>query len=130
MKCAAGLVIAALGAASFGVAPARATDITMDTVVLGGLDKVAARVNTFNDRVGQPVKFGTLEIVARTCVTHPPEESPENAAFLEVFDTQPGKPRTKVFSGWMFASSPALSALDHPVYDIWVLKCESSGAKK
>src|SRR5689334_6667575 len=110
--------------------PAFATDITMDTVVLGGLDKVAARVDTFKDKVGEPVHFGTLEIVARTCVTHPPEEEPENAAFVEVYDTQPGKARAKVFSGWMFASSPALSALDHPVYDIWVLRCESSKAAK
>ena len=111
-------------------APAAATDISMDTVVLGGLDKVAARVNTFKDKVGDTVRFGTLEIVARTCVTHPPEEQPENAAFLEVYDTQPGKARAKVFSGWMFASSPALSAMDNPVYDIWVLRCESSTARK
>lgn len=110
--------------------PALATDITMDTVVLGGLDKVAARVSTLKDKVGDTVHFGTLEIVARTCVTHPPEEQPENAAYLEVYDTQPGKERTKVFSGWMFASSPALSALDHPVYDIWVLKCENSKASQ
>jgi hypothetical protein len=114
----------------FLTTPALATDITMDTVVLGGLDKVAARVNTFKDKVGETVHFGTLEIVARTCVTHPPEERPENAAFLEVYDIQPGKARTKVFSGWMFASSPALSALDHPVYDIWVLKCEDSKSRK
>ena len=104
---------------------ARATDITMDTVVLGGLDKVAARVNTFKDRVGQSAKFGTLEVIARTCVTHPPEEPPENAAFVEVYDTPEGKQRSKVFSGWMFASSPALSALDHPVYDIWAVDCRS-----
>ena len=117
-----------------GVAGAAfATDIPMDTVVLGGLDKVAARVNTFKDRVGQPVKFGTLEIIARTCVTHPPEEQPENAAFrprgLSRFTPQ-GQPRAKVFSGWMFASSPALSALDHPVYDIWVLRCENSASRR
>ncbi|MHB1205778.1 MAG: DUF2155 domain-containing protein [Rhodospirillaceae bacterium] len=110
--------------------PAQATDITMDTVVLGGLDKVAARVNTFKDRVGESAKFGTLEVIARTCVTHPPEEPPENAAFVEVYDTPEGKQRSKVFSGWMFASSPALSALDHPVYDIWVLRCESSAKAK
>ena len=112
----------------FLAAPAFATDIPMDTVVLGGLDKVAGRVSTFKDKVGETAHLGTLEIVARTCVTHPPEEQPENAAFLEVYDTQSGKERIKVFSGWMFASSPALSAMDHPVYDIWVLKCESSKA--
>ena len=71
--------------------PAFATDIPMDTVVLGGLDKVAGRVSTFKDKVGETAHLGTLEVVARTCVTRPPEEQPENAAFLEVYDTQPGK---------------------------------------
>ena len=101
----------------------------MDTVVLGGLDKVAARVNTFKDRVGETAKFGSLEVIARTCVTHPPEEPPENAAFVEIYDTPQGKARTKVFSGWMFASTPALSALDHAVYDVWVMRCENSAKK-
>lgn len=114
---------------TLGVSAASATDIPKDTIVLGGLDKVAARVNTVTGKVGSPVTFGTLEIVARTCVSHPPEETPENAAFLEIFQTV-GKEKQKVFSGWMFGSSPALSALDHPVYDIWVLRCESSTASK
>jgi hypothetical protein len=108
------------------VAPAAATDITMNGVVFGGLDKVTARVENISGKTGAPMKFGTLEIIARTCVTHPPEETPENAAFVEVFQQQPGKERAKIFSGWMFSSNPALSALDHPVYDIWVLRCENS----
>jgi hypothetical protein len=109
---------------------AQATDIPMDTIVLGGLDKVAARVSTFSGKVGQPVAFGTLEIKADTCVTHPPEETPENAAFLEIFQLLDGGKKEKVFSGWMFGSSPALSALDHPVYDVWVMRCENSKASK
>ena len=115
---------------AFGIAlaPAFATDITMNGVVLGGLDKVTARVQNVSGKVGAPMKFGTLEIVARTCVTHPPEETPENAAFIEVFEQQPGRQRAKVFSGWMFSSNPALSALDHPVYDIWVLRCENNAS--
>ena len=119
-------VIAALFVAA--VTPASATDITMNGVVLGGLDKVTARVQNVTGTVGTPVKFGTLEIIARTCVAHPPEETPENAAFIEVFEQQPGRQRAKVFSGWMFSSNPALSALDHPVYDIWVLRCENSAS--
>ncbi len=111
-------------------APSRATDIPLDTVVLGGLDKVAARVSTFSGSVGAPIKFGTLEIRADTCVTHPPEETPENAAFLEIFQLLDGGKKEKVFSGWMFGSSPALSALDHPVYDVWVMRCENSKASK
>ena len=109
---------------------ARATDIPNDTIVLGGLDKVAARVNTVTGKVGAPVMFGTLEIVAKTCVSHPPEETPENASFLEIYQLLENGKKDKVFSGWMFASSPALSALDHPVYDVWVLRCENSKDSK
>ncbi len=119
-----------IGMLGLGVAAkSSAADIPMDTIVLGGLDKVAARVNTVSGKVGSSVKFGTLEIIARTCVSRPPEETPENAAFLEIYQLG-GKDKPRVFSGWMFASSPALSALDHPVYDIWVLRCENSAASK
>ncbi len=100
--------------------------IAMDIVVLGALDKVTARVNTLKGLVGTPVKFGMLEIVAQTCVTTPPEDPPESAAFMEIYQVQEGEEEQQVFSGWMFASSPALSALDHPVYDVWVLGCEAS----
>ena len=126
--------VAIFVAAVLGAGAASATDIPMDTIVLGGLDKVGGRVNNFSGQVGVPMTFGTLEIVARTCVTRPPEETPENAAFLEIFQMQDGSgpvtEKKKIFSGWMFASSPALSALDHPVYDVWVLRCESSAASK
>ncbi len=113
-------------------APAALNDngITMDTVVLGALDKVTARVNTLKGPVGLPVKFGTLEIVAQTCVTTPPEDPPESAAFLQIFQIQEDKEEQQVFGGWMFASSPALSAMDHPVYDVWVLGCEDSARSK
>lgn len=125
-----GMTIGAIAALILTASVASATDIPMDTIVLGGLDKVAARVNTFSGKVGAPITFGTLEIRADTCVTHPPEDTPENAAFLEIFQLLDGGKKEKVFSGWMFGSSPALSALDHPVYDVWVMRCENSKASK
>jgi hypothetical protein len=109
--------------------PAAATEIPTDTVVLGALDKVSGRVNTIRGSVGQPMTFGRLQIVARTCLTRPPEEQPENSAFLEISQTLPKTKEEKseqVFSGWMFSSNPAISAMDHPVYDVWVLSCELS----
>ncbi len=111
-------------------APVSATDIPMGAVVFGTLDKVTGRVNTVAGRIDAPVRFGTLEIVPRSCFTHPPEEPPENAAFVEIYDVPENGDKKKVFGGWMYASSPALSALDHPVYDLWVLRCESSKASK
>jgi len=109
---------------------AAATDIPNDTVVLRALDKVSGQVNTIKGTVGQVLTFGTLQIVVRTCVNHPPEEPPESAAFLEVTEPQTKAPPKQIFSGWMFASTPAISAMDDPVYDIWVLHCENSAASK
>ncbi len=94
-----------------------------ETVVMQGLDKVTARVSTFEVPIGVSVRFGTLQIYARACDRTPPEDPPESAAYLEVFEIKPGERRNALFSGWMFASSPALSALEHPVYDVWVLEC-------
>lgn len=91
--------------------------------VLQGLDKVTARVSTFGAPIGVAVHFGTLEIVAETCVKKPPEEPPETAAFLDIFEIKPDQPRQKIFSGWMFASSPGLNPLEHPVYDVWLKDC-------
>ena len=93
--------------------------------VLEGLDKITARVSKFEAPVGTPVQFGTLAIRVRDCEKSPPEETPESAAFLEIDDTRTGEVRTRVFSGWMFASSPALSALEHPVYDVILLDCKA-----
>jgi hypothetical protein len=95
----------------------------MDTVLLQGLDKITARVSQIKVPVGGTVTFGALQITARACDKHPPEEAPEAAAFLEVVEVKPDEKPVQRFSGWMFASSPALSGMEHPVYDIVVLDC-------
>ncbi len=92
-------------------------------VLLQGLDKITARVSTFEAPVSQMIRFGTLRITARHCQKRPPTEPPESAAFLEILDQHPEAPPVRLFTGWMFASSPALSGLEHPVYDVWVLDC-------
>ncbi len=94
--------------------------------VLQGLDKVTARVSTIQAPIDEAVRFGTLRITARTCTKTPPEEPPETTVFLEVIEARPGESPLRVFSGWMFASSPALSAMEHPVYDVWVIDCKSA----
>jgi hypothetical protein len=100
--------------------------------VLQGLDKVTARISTVHAPLDQPTRFGTLEVVARTCRETPPTEPPESAAFLEIRELPPASDTNGVpvdlFSGWMFASSPAVSALAHPVYDIWVVDCAEPSA--
>ena len=120
------LVAAAIaGAALWAPLPAAAQALPSGIAVLQGLDKVTARISTIRAPVDVSVRFGTLLIQARTCQKKPPEEPPETAVFLEIYDTRSGGPPELVFTGWMFASSPALSALEHPVYDIWALDCAS-----
>ncbi len=99
------------------------TAAAQDVAVLQGLDKVTARISTIDAPIDDRIRFGTLSIVVRHCRKMPPEEPPETTAFLEIDDVKPDEQPVRLFSGWMFASSPALSALEHPVYDVWVIGC-------
>lgn len=98
-------------------------------VILGGLDKVAARTARLEVNMKQKVFYNTLIVTVHACKTRPPEEPPESAAFLEVQERKPDGTVQRIFSGWMFASSPALNALEHPVYDVWVISCKTVPAK-
>jgi hypothetical protein len=113
-----GLLLGLLGSAS-----AHAADLVYDKAVLQGMDKITGRIIKFDAPVGQSVHYGTLEMIVRTCRKHPPEETPESAAFIDIWEIKTGEAATSLFRGWMFASSPALSALEHPVYDVWVADC-------
>ncbi len=110
------------GALTTGAALAAPAEIA----VLQGLDKITARISTIEAPIGATVSFGALQITARACDKRPPEEPPESAAFLEIVEVKPDEPPTTRFIGWMFASSPALSALEHPVYDLWVIDCTNA----
>lgn len=115
-----------------------------DTVILRALDKITGRSTDFEMLVGEPKVYGSLRIDLETCFQTPPEEPPESVAFLKVTTATSRQVQTMAaprelteeelsvseaedadirFSGWMFASSPGLSALEHPVYDIWVIAC-------
>lgn len=104
-------------------APSAAFAIPGDKVIMQGLDKVTARISTFEIGLEEEVAFGTLRIRLRACDRTPPEEPPESAAFFEIIEIRPDERPETLFTGWMFASSPALSALEHPVYDVWVKEC-------
>lgn len=98
-------------------------DIATKQLILRGVDKITGRVSTMTATVQRPLTFGTLTIVAERCLAKPQEEMPENAAFLKVYENTKDDPKKQVFNGWMFSSNPALSAMEHPIYDIWVLSC-------
>ena len=122
------LIAATLGGIAVGLVAvgSSATADPMQTAVLQGLDKITARVSTIEAPIGMPVYFGALEITVNACDKRPPEEPPESTAFLEVVERKVNEEPHVLFSGWMFASSPAVSALEHPVYDIWVLDCTTA----
>ena len=90
---------------------------------LQGLDKVTARTQRFYAPVGEATRFGTLEITVGDCLVNTPDAPPESVAYLTIVDHKPGQSEEKLFAGWMFASTPSLSALDHGVYDVRVLSC-------
>ena len=102
--------------------------IESQTAELQLLDKITARISTKSVSVGGGTEFGTLKLRVHYCAYRPPEEPPENVAFIMIFDNgyaeeKPKKAQKALFSGWMFASSPAISGLEHPVYDVTLLSC-------
>lgn len=96
-----------------------------DAAVLRSLNKVTAKSQAFDTPVGTTIRFGTLEVAVHRCWKSRPEERPENAALLEVTELKPGESPQRVFLGWMFSSSPGLSGLEHPVYDVTLIACET-----
>lgn len=107
-----------------------AADVATRQLVLRGVDKITGHVSTMMAVVNKPLTFGTLTIVPERCLTKPQEEMPENAAYLSIYEKTKDNPKAKVFNGWMFSSNPALSAMEHPIYDIWVLKCLNQDTKE
>lgn len=95
-------------------------------VALRGLDKITGRPTNIFAPIGLPVNFASLTITARYCYSTPPSEPPETTAFIEIVDHRPDQPQTRVFSGWMHASSPSLNGLQHPLYDVWVISCKTN----
>ena len=135
-----GLAVSALAVTS----PATALE-PRTGVVLRALDKITGDSIDLDSRIGETIEFGRLEITVRACFQAPPEDTPESAAYIEVESTTPedrerlpggqdgdagsgsqGAADAHVFSGWMFASSPGLNALDHPTYDVWVISCKTA----
>ena len=106
------------------------TNVWLDgrVATMQALDKITARISTLTAPVGEAWQFGTLEVTVQRCAFHPPEETPENAAFVVIHDLgyDQSVAAAEVFSGWMFSSSPAISALEHPVYDISLLACSNN----
>lgn len=127
MARAALISLALLAIVGASLEPAVAADAPARVAILQGLDKTTARVTKFPAPVGQTVSFGTLKITVKDCRKRPPEQEPESAAYVDIDEVlqDQGAPK-HLFSGWMFASSPALNSVEDPVYDVWLLDCKTT----
>ncbi len=100
-----------------------AEDISANTARMQAMDKITGRVSEIDVPVNGITNFGSFSILVRKCVTKSPEETPENTAFVDVVDNYKTDNPVNIFKGWMFSSTPALNAVEHPIYDVWLLKC-------
>ena len=96
--------------------------------MLRGLEKITGRPTNITAPIGKPVMFATLTITARFCYSTPPNEPPETAAFVQIEDHRQEQGARRIFSGWMYGSSPGLNAVEHPLYDVWVISCNNNAA--
>jgi hypothetical protein len=100
-----------------------AQKIANGRAVFSGLDKITGRIISFDAAIGETVQFGALQVTARVCYTRPPTEPTNTDAFVEVDEVTLQGEIKRIFSGWMFASSPGLHAVEHPIYDVWLTDC-------
>jgi hypothetical protein len=94
------------------------------TAVFSGLDKITGRTITFDVAINETVQFGALQVTPRVCYSRPPTETPQTDAFVEVDEVTLKGEIKRIFTGWMFAASPGLHAVEHPIYDVWLTDCK------
>jgi hypothetical protein len=116
-----------LPAALTPLGSARADRIAHPAAVFSGLDKITGRIISFEVAADETVQFGTLQITERACYTRPATEAPQTTTFVEVDEVGEKNDYKRIFSGWMFAASPGLHGIEHPVYDIWLTDCKGGG---
>lgn len=110
--------------AASGGTDALAEKISNPVAVFSGLDKITGRIISFDVYIGETVQFGALQVTPKVCHTRPATESPLTTAFVQVDEITLNNEVRRIFSGWMFADSPGLNAVEHPVYDVWLTSCK------
>lgn len=116
-------VIAAAAAFFAGAGNAGAQRFENQVAVFAALDKVTARISKLEIPLNQAAEFGSLKVTPRTCFSRAPDEPPKTSTFVEVEETMLDGQKKKIFSGWMFAESPGLNAVEHPIFDVWLTGC-------
>ncbi len=105
---------------------ALAEKIENDVAVFAALDKVTARISHLQVPIGEQVRFGALVVTPRVCFSRDPTEPPLTSGFVEVDEVKLNGETQRIFTGWMFAESPGLHAVEHPVFDVWLTACKTS----
>ncbi len=123
MPALAGAAMAALAALAAPIA-AFADKISNPVAVFDGLDKITGRIISFEVAINETVQFGALQITPRVCYSRPPTEAPQTDVFAQVDEIDEQKQLKRIFSGWMFADSPGLHGIEHPIFDIWLTECK------
>jgi hypothetical protein len=100
--------------------------IANPTAVFSGLDKITGRIISFDVAINETVRFGALEVTPRACYSRPPTEAPSTDGFIEVDELTLQGEIKRIFSGWMFAASPGLNAVEHSIYDVWLTDCKGA----
>ncbi len=98
--------------------------------MFSGLDKITGRIIAFDVALNETVQFGALQVTPRVCYTRPPTETSNTDAFIEVDEITLQGEIKRIFTGWMFAASPGLHAIEHPIYDIWLADCKGAAAAR
>ena len=118
------ILVALAASLAFGASSARAERISNAVAVFAALDKVTGRVSPLEIKMGQTVAFGALKVTARACYTRPPTENPLTSAFIEVDELLLDGSAKRIFTGWTFAESPGIHAVEHPTFDVWLTSCK------
>jgi hypothetical protein len=111
-------------------ATAFADRISNPVAMFAGLDKITGNITAFEVPIGDTKQFGALIVRPRVCYSRPPEEEPKTTSFVEVDEVQLDQQSKRIFTGWMLAESPGLSAVENPVYDVWLTACVDPNAPK
>jgi hypothetical protein len=106
--------------------PPEGERIANPTATFSGLDKISGRIIAFDVALNETVQFGALQVTPRACYTRPPTETQNTTSFVEVDEITLKAEIRRIFTGWMFASSPGLNAIEHPIYDIWLTDCKTT----
>jgi hypothetical protein len=114
----------AFAAAQTPEAPAASDRITKPVAEFAGIDKITGRIITFDVYIDETVQFGALQVTPRICYSRPETEEPKTDSFVEVDEITLDRKIRRIFTGWMFAESPGLNAVEHAVYDVWLKGCK------